>query len=59
MINEDDFATKSNGNDNTADVASNLRGKAVSIAVNQNKGKLITNIVVFYSDNSFQSFYPA
>lgn len=59
VINEGDFATKSNGNDNTADVASNLRGKAVSIAVNQNKGKLITNIVVFYSDNSFQSFYPA
>lgn len=36
----------------------NERGKAVSIAVNHGEGKLITNIVVFYSDSSFQSFYP-
>ncbi len=42
-----------------ADVATERRGEAVSIKVNQGAGKLISNIVVFYSDNSFQSFYPA
>lgn len=38
---------------------SERHGEAVSIKVNQSAGKLISNIVVFYSDNSFQSFYPA
>lgn len=45
--------------ENPAAVGGGNNGQAVSIAVNQGEGKRISNIVVFYSDNSFQSFYPA
>ena len=41
-------------NGNTSD--GNLRLSEVNIRTSGNKK--ITNIVVFYSDNSFQSFYP-
>lgn len=45
--------------ENSVVVGGGHNGQAVSIAVNQGEGKRISNIVVFYSDNSFQSFYPA
>lgn len=41
-----------------ADEGDVSKNKAVSISVNRDEGKRISNIVVFYSDNSFQSFYP-
>lgn len=41
-----------------ADEGEVSKNKAVSISVNRDEGKRISNIVVFYSDNSFQSFYP-
>lgn len=56
----DDFIKKDKPAETFDAGKSNSRhGEAVSIKVNQGEGKLITNIVVFYSDNSFQSFYPA
>lgn len=53
------FVKKEMGVANEGKVASERHSEAVSIKVNQSAGKLISNIVVFYSDNSFQSFYPA
>lgn len=45
--------------DKCADDIEEFKNKAVAIKVNQGEGRRISNIVVFYSDNSFQSFYPA
>lgn len=47
------FATESTGIINNP--ASSDKGK---ISISTDAGKKITNIVVFYSDNSFQSFLP-
>lgn len=47
--------SESAANADSDDSASNLRSVNLLTAPN----KRITNIVVFYSDNSFQSFYPA
>ena len=38
--------------------ADNVNIPAGTISLQPSPGKQITNIVVFYSDNSFQSFYP-